>query len=93
MSTATPPKTATKTVYHLLKRIAPTSSLTDPKVVVDAPTFQLVAKDVPGANGQAAIKAHAAKAADPSGTYVAVPSRSFTEQTVKVETQTVVTLA
>lgn len=75
-----------KTTYHVLKRQLGARP-------EEGTLFELVGLNLQAHNAQAAIRDHAAAAGkDAGGTYVAVPSRSFEEVTVKVETTTVVKL-
>jgi hypothetical protein len=98
MST-TPPTTATKTktAYHIL-RVVPSTEI-DVTVMEQPTQFQLVYQALEAANGEAAIRYYATGKPDGKndkaleGTYVAIPSRSWVVKDVKVETQTVVTLA
>lgn len=96
-ATASPPttKTAPKTSYHILKRL----ELSPPDVPINAETinrgaFVLVGRDITAASSEAAIRVYAGKAGDQApGSYIAIPSRSFVEKTVNVETTTTVRLA
>lgn len=94
MTADTAVKAPARTSYTLLKRIEPLEpALGVNSVAIGKGAFVLVAESVPATSGQAAIKQHAAKAgAEAAGTYIAVPSRSFMETTVKVETTTTVKL-
>jgi len=83
VSAAVKPKRE-KTAYHVLRRTS---------VDEGDGVYKIVGKDIAASNGDLAIKLFASKAGDQAeGKYVAVPSRSFVETTVKVETTTVVKL-
>ncbi len=100
--TAEPPNVSTtkrQTTYHVLEQTNAQGA---------APTFRLVSRDVKAASAEAAVRAHAEKAAAQAenkdeidvtkmapgtGTFIAVPSRSWKPVTVKAETKTVLHLS
>jgi hypothetical protein len=85
--------TATRTTYHILKR---TSGSQDTVGAPDA--FELVYQALEATSAAAAIRYFATGKPDGKhtnaieGSYIAIPSRSFVEKTVKVETTTTVKL-
>jgi hypothetical protein len=88
---------ATKTSYHVLRRLT-FRGITDTDAA-GKDTFELVYQALEATSAEAAIKYFATGKPDGNhdkaieGTYVAIPSRSFVEKTVKVETTTTVKLA
>lgn len=101
-TTAPEKKTATKTTYHILRRLTTAVALVDATTATGTggkDTFDLVYQALEATSAEAAIKYFATGKPDGNhdkaieGTYVAIPSRSFVEKTVKVETTTTVKLA
>lgn len=86
------------TAYHILKRTSrrnPEGSTNVSPPPKD--TFELVMQNLEASSAETAIRTFAtgpnADANVIEGSYLAVPSRSFVEKTVKVETRKQVTLA
>lgn len=76
----------TKTAYHVLQLVSAELKRDD---VIQAPeNWNVYARDVEANSAPDAVR----KTVKDGGMYVAVPSRSFSPTTVKIETQTVVKL-
>jgi len=85
-TTATPPAAGTtlakakqQTAYHILEKGAGNA-------------YEIVARNQKAANADAAIRAHVKETKREVGTWIAIPSRSWVERSVKVETKTSITL-
>lgn len=83
-------KTAARTTYTILRRTG--SRATGPNDAGGKDTFEVIKQDVAASSSDAAIRAIAITDPSTAGSYIAVPSRSFIEKTVKVETRKQVTL-
>lgn len=89
-----PAETRTKTAYHVLKQTraplnvsANQSDSNGPKT----PGFDLVAASIDANSSDHAIQLYADKTKD-TGTFIAVPSRSWKPTTVTIETRQIVKL-
>lgn len=94
---ATAKSTVQKTAYHVLRLVTPPITGTnDPNSTRQAARhagYELVHTEIEAHNAAAAIRAHAeALGGDATGTYVAVPSRSWKPTPVTVETTTQIKL-
>lgn len=85
---------AEKTAYHVLKQTRAPLNISDTASASPGPTtpaYDLVAASIDANNAEHAIRVHAEKSQD-SGTFIAVPSRSWKPVPVTIETQTVIKL-